>query len=218
MKVQSEIIKLSINDYSVSVRLNTPGNYSNAVIIANGSGGNMDSAFIKNYSDDISQNEIMTVNFNFHYQEIGRKFPDKNEKCQDTYLAIYDYLANMISEDKITIGGKSMGGRIATQIANKVNCKKIIALGYPLHPPGKPDKLRDEHLYPIKQNVLIIQGERDSFGTKEELDPILKKIKNAHAYYVPTANHSLKAPKKSGLDNTILEQKILETIINFVKN
>lgn len=207
--------EIAVNNYSVSIRFYIPENYTKTLIIANGSGANMDSVFIKNYSRNIAQQGIMTVNFNFHYQEIGRKFPDKNEKSQETYIAVYKHVANKITEDKIIIGGKSMGGRIATQIAPQLNCEKIIIFGYPLHPPGRPDKLRDEHLYTIKQNVFFIQGENDPFGTKSKLEPVIFKMKNARSYFIPFGNHSLTVPKKSGLDNKVIETKIFETIVGF---
>lgn len=158
----------------------------------------------------------MTINFNFHYQEIGRKFPDANEKCQQTYIGVYNYLKGIVEENKIIVGGKSMGGRIATHIAPKINNRKIIVMGYPLHPPGKPNNLRDEHLYSITQKVLIIQGENDTFGNKAELDPVIEKMKDAHVLYIPFGNHSLKASKKSLLNNNDLEKKTLDYIVKFI--
>ncbi len=214
MDTKTDLIK--INDYSISVRFNMPDSFSHVLIIANGAGGNMDSAFIKHYSNSIAKHGIMTVNFNFHYQEIGRKFPDKNEKCQETYLGLYKHIMTEFAASNIVLGGKSMGGRIATQIAGVLSCKKIVVLGYPLHPPGKPQKLRDEHLYPLEQKVLFVQGENDAFGTKSEMERVILKMKTAQAHYVSSANHSLKAPKKSGLDNDVLEKNIFETIVTFI--
>jgi len=218
MEIKEHVYDLGINNYNVSVKLFIPDNFQKALIIANGAGANMDSAFILNYAQKFSKNGLLTVRFNFHYQEIGRKFPDKNEKCQETYLGVIKYLANnYISEENIVIAGKSMGGRIATQIAGKVICEKIVVFGYPLHPPGKPEKLRDEHLYPINQHVLFIQGENDAFGTKKELQSIVSKMKNVQTYFIFQGNHSLKTSKKSGLDNTEIEKIIIQEVSKFVK-
>ena len=219
MKLKSEKVKIAINNYEVSAELLIPDGFKQAFIIANGAGANMHSDFISRYHQKFAGNGLMTIKFNFHYQETGRKIPDKNEKCQETYLAIIDFIkSHYIGESQIAIGGKSMGGRIATQIAGKVSCSKIVVFGYPLHPPGKAEKLRDAHLYPIQQQILFIQGERDAFGNKLEMDPVVNKMKQARIFYIPQGNHSLKAPKKSGLDNKQLEETIFQNVTKFLSN
>jgi len=217
MAIQSEKVNITVNNYSVSAELLIPADFKQAVIIANGAGANMHNAFVSGYCSKLADYGFMTLKFNFHYQEIGRKIPDKNEKCQETYLAVISYLKNTyLVENKITIAGKSMGGRIATQIAGQVSCEKIIVFGYPLHPPGKPEKRRDAHLYGINQDVLIIQGENDAFGKKSELQPVVEKMQKAQVLFITQGNHSLKVPKKSGLDNTEIERMILDRVVQFL--
>ena len=217
MNLKSKEVKIEIKNYSVSARLLIPDEFEKVIIIANGAGANMHNSFISGYCEKLANKGLMTTKFNFHYQEVGRKIPDNNEKCQETYLGIINFLKeNYLDEKNIVISGKSMGGRIATQIADNVQCEKIIIFGYPLHPPGKPEKLRDEHLYPIQQKVLIIQGENDAFGNKMEIDPVVLKMKDAQAIFIPQGNHSLKAPKKSGLDNAELEEMILQGVLKFI--
>ena len=217
MDIKSEKVSIDINNYSVTAELLIPEDFNQAIIIANGAGANMHNAFISGYCKKLADAGFMTIKFNFHYQEIGRKIPDKNEKCQETYLAVISFLKNnYLNENKITIAGKSMGGRIATQIAGQVACENIVVFGYPLHPPGKPDKLRDAHLYDIKQNVLIIQGESDAFGNREELQPVVQKMSRAQVIFITQGNHSLKAPKKSGQDNNQIEKMILDQVIQFL--
>lgn len=217
MRIKYKDVKIDIDNYTVSARLHIPDGFEKAIIIANGAGANMHNAFVSEYCENLANAGLMTIKFNFHYQEIGRKFPDKNEKCQQTYLGVLNFLKeNYLKENSIIIGGKSMGGRIATQIADKVQCGKIVVFGYPLHPPGKPEKLRDEHLYPIKQKVLIIQGEKDAFGTKAEIEPVTAKMENAQTLIIPQGNHSLKAPKKSGLDNKEITEMILKSVVKFI--
>jgi hypothetical protein len=111
-----------------------------------------------------------------------------------------------------------MGGRIATQIAHQVNCQKILVFGYPLHPPGKPEQLRDEHLYPIEQQVLVFQGENDIFGNKHELQPVISKMKNARAIFITNGDHSLKVPKKYGNDEAEIKQMITEEAFHFINS
>ena len=217
VEIKTEKVKIAINNYEVSAQLLIPDAFKQAFVIANGAGANMHSDFISRYHQKFAENGFLTAKFNFHYQEIGKKFPDKNEKCQETYLGIINFLkSNYIKESQIAIGGKSMGGRIATQIAGKVSCPKIVVFGYPLHPPGKPQKLRDAHLYPLQQQILFIQGERDAFGNKSEMDQVVNKMKQAQIFIITQGNHSLKAPKKSGLDNRQLEEMIFENVTKFL--
>lgn len=212
-------LKVAINEYSVSAKLLIPNAFKKAVIIANGAGANMHNAFISRYCKVLAEAGLLAAKFNFHYQEMGKKIPDKNEKCQQTYLGIINFLKEKyIDERDIIIGGKSMGGRIATHIADKVGCEKIIVWGYPLHPPGKPEKLRDAHLYSIRQKVLIIQGENDAFGSKVEIEPVISHMKNARCLIIPRGNHSLKVSKKSGLDNASLETMIINEVLKFINN
>lgn len=219
MNIKILDVKVTIDAYSVSAILLIPDRFKKAVIIANGAGANMHNVFISRYCKVLAESGLMSVKFNFHYQEIGRKIPDKNEKCQQTYLGIINFLKEKyINEKDIIIGGKSMGGRIATHIADKVQSEKIIVWGYPLHPPGKPEKMRDAHLYSIRQKVLIIQGENDAFGSKMEIEPVINRMKNARSLIIPQGNHSLKVPKKSGLDNANLEKLILSEILKFIND
>lgn len=214
--MESSVKQIKIADYIISVAINKPDKYSCCLIIANGAGGNMHSPFISRFHKRFCAENIMTVKFNFHYQEIGKKFPDSNKKCRETYLGLIDYLVNHEHLDikSIIPGGKSMGGRIATQIAGQIESPKLIIFGYPLHPPGKPDKLRDEHLYDLNKNILIFQGENDAFGNKAEITPIVRKLKNTRFVFISDADHSFKLPKHSSLT----EENVNELIIKEVKD
>jgi len=219
MRYKTIELPVQIKNYKISICINKPDDFQTCIIIANGSGGNMHSEFISRFHIKLAEVGFMTVKFNFHYQEVRRKIPDRNDKCQETYSGVVDYLVEKenILLTSIVPGGKSMGGRIATQIAGHIKCKKIIVFGYPLHPPGNPSKLRDEHLYGLEQDILFFQGERDSFGTKDEMEPIIAKMKHAKAYFIPMGDHSLKAPKKSGLSSSQIDEKIIEELKLFCK-
>ena len=184
-----------------------------------GAGGDLNSPFIQKYFNLLAEKDFMTVSFNFYYQDIGRKIPDKNEKCQQTYLGIINYLLNEedLSEENIVLAGKSMGGRIATEIAPKTKSKHIIILGYPLHPPGKPEKMRDSHLYKLKQKILFIQGENDAFGNQKEMESVVRKINNAQLLIIKRANHSLNIPKKYQITPSETEKTIINSVKSFLK-
>jgi predicted alpha/beta-hydrolase family hydrolase len=113
--------------------------------------------------------------------------------------------------DKLAIGGKSMGGRIASQVAaaGLGDLAGLVFLGYPLHPPGRPDRLRAAHLSQVRAPMLFVQGSRDPFGKPDELRPIIKGLEpSAELYVVEAGDHSFKVPKSLG----VRQQDVYEAI------
>ena len=106
--------------------------------------------------------------------------------------------------DRTIIGGKSMGGRIASHVADETGVAGLVCMGYPFHPPGRPEKLRTEHLAGLRTPTLILQGERDTFGTPPEVAGY-KLSKQINVHWLPDGDHSFKPRKKSGvtLDDNI---------------
>src|SRR5687768_1613398 len=135
---------------------------------------------------------IDVITFDFPYMQQRRHVPDKAPVLERAFLDVVERARD--AGGRLFIGGKSMGGRIATHLgAQGVDgVAGIIALGYPLHPPGKPEQLRDTHLPGIRVPVLIVQGERDAFGTPDELKPVLARMAgDVTLHVVERADHSL---------------------------
>jgi predicted alpha/beta-hydrolase family hydrolase len=158
----------------------------------------------------IASHGIDVVTFNFLYTEAGRRTPDKNDVLEATWLAAIAAVQARkdLPTERLFIGGKSMGGRIATQVAAKqgAGIAGLILLGYPLHPPAQPQKLRSEHLPRVGVPMLFVQGQRDTFGTPEELGPIVKRLSaGTRLFVIDGGDHSLTRPKSSGetLEQTI---------------
>jgi predicted alpha/beta-hydrolase family hydrolase len=173
------------------------------LILGHGAGSGQTSGFMVTFANALAARGIDVVTFNFSYIERGRHVPDPGDKLEACYRAVIDAARahKKLKGNKLAIGGKSMGGRIASQVAAKGldDLAGLVFLGYPLHPPGKPEQLRSKHLPTIKAPMLFVQGSRDSFGTPEELRPILKKLKTpCKLYEVVGGDHSLKIPKKAG--------------------
>src|SRR4029077_14479116 len=110
-----------------------------------------------------------------------RRVPDRTDTLEACYRAAIATAREHFGRASVFIGGKSMGGRIATHLAatddaDASGIAGVVLLGYPLHPPGKPDQLRAAHLPRIRAPMLFIQGERDPFGTRDELRPVLEPI------------------------------------------
>jgi predicted alpha/beta-hydrolase family hydrolase len=195
------------------------------LILAHGAGANQSSDFMVRMARAMAARGITAVTFNFPYTEAGRRIPDPAARLEASYNAIVSAARGGLLTDgpakTLVIGGKSMGGRIATQIAAapRKDVDGIVALGYPLHPPGRPDKLRTAHLPRITAPMLIVQGERDTFGTPEELRPILETLKSPVELYVVTSgNHSLTVPKRGAPPQAEVDRAVADKIEQWLRS
>ncbi len=131
------------------------------LVLAHGANNNMDQPLLKGLHARLAQAGLVTVRFNFSYVEAGRKWPDPDEALEGVFRLVLEYVAEM-DEFKglaLYLGGKSMGARLAAQIVAKdVGASGLVFLGYPLHPPGKPEQLRDQSLYQLPCPALFIEG------------------------------------------------------------
>jgi hypothetical protein len=183
------------------------------LVLAHGAGAAQQSAFMVGFARALAARGIDIVTFNFLYTEQKRRVPDRAPALEACYRAAIDAARQHapIARNSIFIGGKSMGGRIATHLAaaagkdrairipdhgSPIPLSGVILLGYPLHPPGKPDQLRASHLPDIRVPMLFVQGERDTFGTPDELRPILDRLEtDVTLHVVVRGDHSL-APSR----------------------
>lgn len=172
------------------------------LLLGHGAGADQTSDFLVSFASGAASRGIDAITFNFLYTERGRGAPDKNDRLESCYRAAIDSVIQhkKLKGNRLIIGGKSMGGRIASQVASAgVVVSGLIFLGYPLHPPGTPEKKRDAHLSLIRSPMLFLQGERDPFGTPEEISRVTKRLKlDATIYRVEGGNHSFAVPKKLG--------------------
>jgi hypothetical protein len=191
------------------------------LILGHGAGAGQSSAFMLDFATGLAARGIDTVTFNFLYTEQGRRLPDPKVKLEACYRAVIETVARRNNgRGPLAIGGKSMGGRIASQVAagDALDVTGLVFLGYPLHPPGKPDQLRDKHLSDIKAPMLFMQGARDAFGTPEELRPIIKKLKVPVALYtVAGGDHSFKVLKREGLSQADTYKAALDRIDQWLR-
>ena len=162
------------------------------------------------------------MTFNFLYTEQGRRLPDPKTRLESCYRAVINTALNhrKLKKNRLVIGGKSMGGRIASQVAaaGADGVAGLVFLGYPLHPPGKPDKLRAEHLKEIKAAMLFVQGPRDAFGTSEEIRAVIKKLRlPAILYAVEGGDHSFKVPKALGVPQPEVYEKVMDEVAAWLR-
>jgi predicted alpha/beta-hydrolase family hydrolase len=192
------------------------------LVLGHGAGANQLSGFMRLFAAGLAERGLDVVTFNFLYLEQGRKIPDPGPRLESCYRAVIDAVIKhkKLKGNRLVIGGKSMGGRIASQVAAAASQEKepladridgLVFLGYPLHPPGAPEKLRVEHLEHIRKPMLFVQGTRDALGTPEEIQPYIKGLKPAAKIHtIEGGDHSFKAPKKFGLP----QEEIYETAMN----
>jgi uncharacterized protein len=159
---------------------------------------------------------IDTVTFNFPYTEARRRIPDPNGRLEACYRAVIETVRNrMFGGEKLAIGGKSMGGRIASQVAATGigGLAGLVFLNYPLHPPGKADRLRAAHLDEVRVPMLFVQGSRDAFGTPGELQSIIQRlVPPAELYVVDGGDHSFKVLKSAGISQQDVYRVIQDRI------
>ena len=187
------------------------------LILGHGAGAGQTSDFIMSFASGLTARGIDMVTFNFLYREQGRRIPDPNDKLEACYRAVIEAVREQMNSgrDALAIGGKSMGGRIASQVAAAGigDLAGLVFLGYPLHPPGRPDRLRAKHLSDIKAPMLFVQGSRDAFGTPDELRPIVTSLEPpADAYVVEGGDHSFKVRKGAGVSQEDIYRAIQDHI------
>jgi uncharacterized protein len=191
------------------------------LILAHGAGAPQSSAFMVDFARGLARRGCRAVTFNFPYTEQGRRLPDRAptlEACfRDVIVAIR--ARPDLAAGPLVIGGKSMGGRMASHLAARglADLAGLVALGYPLHPPGRPEQLRVEHLARIRQPMLIVQGSRDAFGTPEELRSALVPLGAAATLHVVEGgDHSFKVPKRGPITQEEVFERVQDEIARWI--
>ncbi|MCY2989454.1 MAG: alpha/beta fold hydrolase [Planctomycetota bacterium] len=187
------------------------------IILAHGAGAGMDTDFMNAFAEGLADHDFRVVRFEFPYmaerrQTGKRRPPDREPVLRQTWL---DVIAS-VEAKTLFIGGKSMGGRIASLIADEASVAGLICLGYPFHPTGKPDQLRVEHLQAIKTPTLILQGERDSFGNAGEVRGY-ELSSQIRLHWLPDGDHSFKPRVSSGHTQEENRRDAISVIASFVR-
>ena len=191
------------------------------LILGHGAGADQTSAFMVAFATALAERGIEIVTFNFLYSEHGRRIPDPNGRLESCWRAVIESVRGRITSDgKLAIGGKSMGGRIASQVAadGVEDLAGLVFLGYPLHPPGRPDRLRVAHLPGVRAPMLFVQGSRDAFGTPAELQPIIGRLQpSADLFVVEGGDHSFKVPRSAGVKQSDVHRAIQDRIETWLR-
>lgn len=170
--------------------------------LAHGAGAGMDTPILSALASGLAAHRISVVRFEFAYMAArrisGRRSPpDRMPALQARFIEVVQTFAARGLRQPLFVGGRSMGGRIATHVADTLCARGVLAYSYPFHPPKRPDKLRTEHLAALATPCLIVQGTRDAFGTPEEVAtyPLGPKLR---VHWLPDGDHSFVSRRPSG--------------------
>ncbi|HEY2734159.1 MAG TPA: alpha/beta family hydrolase [Polyangiales bacterium] len=186
------------------------------LLLAHGAGAGMDTPFMRGVANALAARAIRVTRFEFPYMQrrVGgaRSAPDRMPVLLESYRAV---VAQLGEASELFIGGKSMGGRVASMIADELGVAGLVCLGYPFHPPDKPDKTRTDHLRALKTRCLIVQGTRDPFGTQEDVAGYVLS-KRICVRWIEDGDHSWLTRRKLGHDPTVAFAEACEAIGMFV--
>jgi predicted alpha/beta-hydrolase family hydrolase len=189
------------------------GSAEAALVVGHGAGAGQSSPFMVRTAEGLAARGISTATFDFPYMAAKRSVPDRAPVLEQSWREAIDRAREELGGLPLFIGGKSMGGRISSQVAAQgaEGLSGLIFLGYPLHPPGKPEQRRDAHLPAIKEPMLFVQGTRDPFGTADEIRALLPRLQRATLHEIAGGDHSFKvsgrgAPKPEAVLASILDE------------
>jgi len=202
---------------AVTAAWHDAGTKAPALVVAHGAGAGMHHPFMAGFCDALAEAGVAAMRFNFPYIEAGRKSPGSPKDAIAAFRAAVEAATARTNGRPVFAGGKSYGGRISSMAAAEgMPAAGLVFLGYPLHPPGKPDLVRDEHLYGLKQPMLFLQGTKDPFATADVLQPVLKKLGKRATYVAfEGAGHSFERSRKdSPADNAAA---LVPFVVSFVR-
>jgi len=190
-----------------------------ALVLAHGAGAGQKSAWMVKAAQALADRGITCATFDFPYITAGRKVPDRAPVLEAHWRRMVGEAKEQTSGLPLVIGGKSMGGRIASHIAAQGvdGVRGLVFFGYPLHPPGQPEKRRDAHLAQITLPMLFIQGSADTFGNEAEMWALMPALERAELHVIAGGDHSFKVKGGAKAVAAAFEQAI-DTAASWIKS
>jgi uncharacterized protein len=190
------------------------GSGATLVALGHGAGGTRRTASLVHLAERLAATGRAVMLFNFPYSEAGRRAPDRAPILEAAVGAVARAAREHLGAERLVLGGRSMGGRIASQaVAAGLGADALLLLAYPLHPPGKPERLRDAHLPRVQQPMLFIQGTRDAFARWDLLEATIQALgPRATLQRIEDGDHSFGVPKRAGRTAAEIDATILNAI------
>jgi hypothetical protein len=210
-------VRVPVGDRSVTATVHGAG--GTAVILGHGAGGDRRTPLLRQTAEALAASGRQAVLYNFLYSDQGRRAPDPPDLLEATTRAVGDYASRELATGRIVHGGKSMGGRIASQaVAKGAPADALVFLGYPLHPPGRTDALRDKHLSAVGVPMLFVQGTRDSFARMDLLEAVVTILgARATLHVIDGGDHSFGVPRRGGRTKADAEKEVVDTVLRWLK-
>jgi predicted alpha/beta-hydrolase family hydrolase len=189
------------------------------LILGHGAGAGIRSDFMEFVASGLAARSVRVTRFNFAYVEAGKKSPDRQPVLEDTYRAVVEHVRRKEQPERLFLGGKSLGGRIASHVvAGGVAADGLVFLGYPLQPPGRPDRLRSAHLNEISVPMLFVEGTRDPFCPLDTLEKVRADfIAPVQIAVIDNGDHSLRVRKSSGRSTEDAWAEAVEEVADWVE-
>jgi predicted alpha/beta-hydrolase family hydrolase len=188
-------------------------------VLGHGAGGDRRTRMLVELAETLAGSGRQAVLYNFPYSDRGRGGPDPPDVLERAARAVGDHARAELGARTVVLGGKSMGGRIASQaVAKGAPAEGLVFLGYPLHPPGRPDTLRDRHLPEIAVPMLFVQGTRDAFARWDLIEPLVARLSpRASLHRVEGGDHSFGVPKRAGRSAADVQRDIFDAILRWLE-
>ncbi len=196
-----------------------PEDGSDVVVLAHGAGAPMDSPFMNRMARGLAERGLRVVRFEFPYMAQrrtggGRRAPDREPVLRRIWL---DVIRRLGGGGQVVIGGKSMGGRIASLVAGEAGARGLLCLGYPFHPPGEPARLRTQHLESLAVPTLVLQGTRDPFGSPEDVAGY-RLSPSIRVHWIEGGDHSFKPKARAGRSEQDHLEEAISAAAEFIEN
>jgi predicted alpha/beta-hydrolase family hydrolase len=175
--------------------------------LGHGAGGGIGAADLTRLAKRLPGQDINVFLIEQPYRRAGRKAPPPAKVVDEAFISI---VGQMRIRTPLVVGGRSFGGRVACRTASELGASGVLTLAFPLHPPGRPDKTRVDELSAVRLPLLVIQGQRDPFGTPDEFPPLTEMA------VVPDADHSFRVPKGAELTQTETLDLVVEAVLEWV--
>lgn len=187
------------------------------LFLAHGAGSDLTHPFMAEVAEGLGERGLRVCRFNFPYTEAGRKAPDRGPVLEEAYLGVIEAVRGR--RRRFYAGGKSMGGRIAAQVAPGVpgGLSGLVFLGYPLHPPGRPDRLRDQPLREAGVPMLFVEGTRDPFCPLETLEEVRAGLDDTDLCVIDDGDHSFNVRRSSGRTTAEARVELMDAVARWVK-
>jgi predicted alpha/beta-hydrolase family hydrolase len=210
-------IRIPAGDFSVTASRHGEG--GTAAVLGHGAGGDRRTPMLVDLAQTLAGSGRQAVLYNFPYSDRGRGAPDAPEVLERTARAVAEYVRAELGAGKVVLGGKSMGGRIASQaVAKGAAADGLVFLGYPLHPPGRTETRRDRHLPAVEAPMLFVQGTRDAFARGDLLEALIGRLgPRATLHSVDGGDHSFKVLKKAGRSAADVQKEIFDAVLRWLE-